>query len=94
MRGRELLELRAIVKGRVHHIGFRATARDCAEQLKLTGFVRNLPDGSVEICAQGERPVLEQLLKKLRQEFGSYIQDIDCEFHPSSQTYSDFKIIH
>ena len=94
MRGRELLELRAVVKGKVHHIGFRATTRDYAQQLKLTGFVCNLSDGSVEICAQGERPVLEQLLEKLRQKFGSYIQDIDCQFHPSSQIYSDFKIIH
>jgi acylphosphatase len=94
MRGGELLELRAIVKGKVHHIGFRATAREYALQLKLTGFVRNLADGSVELRSQGERSHLEQLLEKLRQRFGSYIQNIDYEFHPSSQVYSDFKIIH
>jgi acylphosphatase len=88
-----LFELCAIVKGSVQGVGFRATVKYYAEQLKLSGYVRNLPDGNVEIYAQGDKPLLQKLLDKLRQEFSSYIQDISCDFHPASQIYSDFKIV-
>ncbi len=54
MRDRELLiELLATIKGRVQGVGFRAKAKQLADALKLTGFVRNLINGDVEICAQG-----------------------------------------
>jgi acylphosphatase len=93
MRDGGLLELRAIVKGRVQRVGFRAIVKQHAEQLKLTGFTRNLADGNVEICAQGEKVLLMKLIEKLRQEFGSYIQDIECDFHSASEKYFDFKIV-
>ncbi len=41
---------------------FRASARDKARQLGLSGWVRNLADGSVELEAQGPRPALEEML--------------------------------
>ena len=89
---RELLELSAIIKGDVQGVGFRATAKILAQRLKLTGFARNLADGTVEICAQGEKAQLEQLLIQLRQEF-SAIQHIDFKFQPAKETYPDFKIL-
>jgi acylphosphatase len=89
---RELLELSAIVKGDVQGVGFRATAKALAQQLKLTGFARNLADGSVEICAQGEKAQLEQLLAGLRKEF-SAIHHIDFKFQPVKEKYADFKIL-
>lgn len=45
---------RAIVLGRVQGVGFRRYARERAVDLGLTGWVRNLPDGSVEVWFQGE----------------------------------------
>lgn len=93
MRGRELLELQAIVKGKVQGVGFRATVKSFAEEFKLVGFVRNLSDGNVEICAQGEKSKLEALLDKLSQEFGSYIQQIDMGFHEITQAHRQFSIL-
>jgi acylphosphatase len=91
---RNLLELSAIAKGNVQGVGFRATAKSHADRLKLTGFVRNLPDGNVEICAQGEKSQLEKFLSALKQEFSSqYIDEIVCDFRPAANTYSDFKIV-
>jgi acylphosphatase len=92
MRSRELLELRAIVTGRVQGVGFRSVVKSCAVTLQLVGFVCNLADGSVEICAQGEKSVLERLLEQIKQEFGHYIKKIECDFRPIQQTYSDFNI--
>ncbi len=94
MKEPELLELSAIVKGNVQGVGFRATAKMFADRLKLTGFVRNLSDGNVEICAQGEKLQLEKLLSELKQEFPSrYIEEVVCEFHPATKIYSDFRIM-
>jgi acylphosphatase len=50
------------VTGRVQGVFYRASARDEAERLGLTGEVRNLPDGGVELIAEGEQAVLEELI--------------------------------
>ena len=87
---RELLEIQAIFKGRVQGVGFRATVKAYAQQLKLTGFVRNLPDGDVEIRAQGEKSSLERLLEKVKAEFE--IEEISHQFSPIKEPFKDFQI--
>jgi acylphosphatase len=87
-----MLELSAIIKGNVQGVGFRFTAKLCADRLKLTGFVRNLPNGDVELCAQGEKPQLEKLLVELKREFSSHIAEIAYDFRPAAKPYSDFRI--
>ena len=71
-----MLELYLRVTGRVQGVGFRATARQFAGQLGLMGYAANLPDGSVEICAQGEREHLEKFPTRLQTEFAGYIGEI------------------
>ena len=94
MRDRELLELSAIVTGDVQGVGFRATTKVFADNLGLTGMVRNVSDGSVEICAQGERVQLENLLAQLRQRYSSNtIRHIDFKFLPVREIYRDFRIV-
>lgn len=50
------------VSGRVQGVFFRARTRDRARALGITGWVRNLPDGRVEIVAEGARAALEALV--------------------------------
>ena len=88
-----MLELKAAFKGNVQGVGFRATTKRFADRLQLTGSVRNLPDGSVELCAQGEKSQLEKLLSELKREFSSHIETIAFEFQPVTEAYSDFKIV-
>ena len=45
--------VRLVVSGRVQGVGFRYAARDAAGEIGVSGWVRNLPDGRVEIVAQG-----------------------------------------
>ncbi len=54
------------VFGRVQGVGFRYFCRDAASSRGLRGWVRNLHDGSVELEAEGEEPVLEEFLNHLR----------------------------
>ena len=58
--------LTALVQGRVQGVGFRAFVRRQALDLAISGYVENLPDGRVEVVAEGERSELEHLLVKLR----------------------------
>ena len=54
--------LHIIVKGRVQGVYFRANTQKQALKLKLKGLVRNLPDNSVEIIAEGDSDALQQLI--------------------------------
>jgi acylphosphatase len=85
------IELLAIVKGRVQGVGFRATCKCIAQRLELAGFVHNLADGSVEICAQGSKSQLEKFLSRLREEFPSSC--IATDFRFPTKKYSGFEII-
>lgn len=59
--------LLARVSGRVQGVGYRYFAHDVATRLGLTGTVRNLADGGVEVVAEGETVALQALLAHLRQ---------------------------
>jgi len=53
--------MRSLVRGRVQGVFFRANTRQQAEQLNLTGYAHNLPDGRVEVMACGELQALDAL---------------------------------
>ncbi len=63
----DLVSLQATVHGRVQGVFFRAFVERWAEALELTGYVRNLRDGTVEVGVEGERPQLEKLLEHLKE---------------------------
>ena len=84
-----MLELKAIVTGRVQAVSFRVTTCTTAIQLGLKGIVRNKNDGSVEIIAQGEEAALRQLIQKLKSIFDA---DFVTEFSDPGQIYPDFSV--
>jgi acylphosphatase len=61
----DMASLRATVSGRVQGVFFRAFVESHALDLRLTGYVRNRPDGTVEVVAEGERQRLEKLVEYL-----------------------------
>ena len=56
-----------IVSGHVQGVGFRAFVADAARAEGLTGWVRNLPDGRVEVQAEGDAEAVGRLERRLRQ---------------------------
>ena len=61
------LTLKIIVSGRVQGVGYRWFARENAQDLKLTGYVKNLPDGDVEVVVQGGEEKALEFTNILRQ---------------------------
>lgn len=59
--------VRFVVSGRVQGVGYRWFVMREATRLDLAGFVRNLPDGSVEVVARGSTPALALLESALAQ---------------------------
>jgi acylphosphatase len=57
----DMASLTATVRGRVQGVFFRSFVQSHARKLGLAGYVRNMPDGSVEVRAEGERTRLEAL---------------------------------
>jgi acylphosphatase len=64
---------RILFQGRVQGVGFRFTAQQIAQQLVVHGFVRNLPDGSVELVAEGEPDQVEAFVRTVSRRMGPYI---------------------
>jgi len=52
-----------IIKGRVQGVFFRSSTQDEAIRLGLTGWVKNCPDGSVEALFEGDKKVIEEIIK-------------------------------
>ena len=55
--------VRILVSGRVQGVFFRDSARREAEALGVAGWARNLPDGRVEVVAEGAEPAVEQMIR-------------------------------
>jgi len=81
-----------IFTGRVQGVGFRFTARGIASRCGLTGFVRNLPDGTVEMLAQGEPQDVDAAIAQIKQRFLGYIADVRVNEVPYDPQYTDFRI--
>ncbi len=62
----ETVRLHVVLSGRVQGVAFRYYAVEWAREEDLTGWVRNLPDGGVEIAAEGDRDSLERFLERVR----------------------------
>ena len=80
--------MRVQVRGRVQGVGYRASTAYEARRLGLAGWVRNLPDGSVEVVARGEAAAVDALLAWLaRGPRGARVTGVDVEERP--ENFSD-----
>ena len=81
-----------IFVGHVQGVGFRFTAHRIAKRSQLTGYVRNLPDGCVEMLAQGEIHNINDCIIAIQENFAGYINGITVDDVPPDSKYTDFKI--
>lgn len=84
---------RLLVKGRVQGVGYRYYILRHAQELGLSGYVRNVPNGEVEIVAEGERDRIEQLIDYARRgPVFAHVQDVVVEWGPPTGQYSRFEV--
>lgn len=79
--------------GRVQGVGFRYTVRGLAEGLPVRGYVRNLPDGRVELWAEGDEADVQTLLDAITERMAGYIRE-QVVREESSQGIVGFTIRH
>uniref|UniRef100_A0A7V3PTV7 acylphosphatase n=1 Tax=candidate division WOR-3 bacterium TaxID=2052148 RepID=A0A7V3PTV7_UNCW3 len=83
----------ALVSGRVQGVFFRMFVYKEARALGISGRVRNLPDGRVEVQAEGERQRLNRLIEKLHQgPPGAIVENVQVEWGEYLHEYEDFQI--
>jgi acylphosphatase len=80
--------------GRVQGVGFRYTVQNIALQHNVLGYVRNLPDGRVELVMEGPDPDMDQLLEDVKDRMNGYIREIKTDTAPATGEFHRFCIKH
>jgi acylphosphatase len=80
--------------GDVQGVGFRYTAQHLARSHPVSGYVRNLPDGRVEMVAEGEAKEIEALVEALQRQMEGHIRRTDFSTAPAKGDFSGFTIRH
>lgn len=89
-----MIEARSFrIVGRVQGVGFRWFAWDAAMREGLTGLVRNLPDGSVEVVAEGDRDALDRFEWKLSSgPAGARVEHVERDTIPPTGAFRGFSV--
>ena len=80
--------------GRVQGVGFRYTVNNIAMQHAVRGFVRNLPDGRVEVVVEGAGEEIEQLCTEICDRMDGFIRHVDTSELPPTGEFRQFSIRH
>ena len=90
--GRERLHI--FYSGKVQGVGFRYSTKVLATGFEVTGTVRNLPDGRVELVAEGAREELEAFRGAIRDsELGPFIHNEQVHWGAAKNEYRGFEIV-
>ena len=88
-----IVEAHIFYSGRVQGVGFRYTAHCYAAALALQGWVKNLPDGRVEILLEGTEEVIRKFCRNIEHHFPEgCVKDKTMDIAPAHGKFSDFQI--
>lgn len=88
-----LKRLHCFVSGRVQGVGFRYFTQQTANELELTGWVKNTFDGKVEFIAEGTEEQLEVFKRKIsRGPSSGYVKDLKTIEMPASGEFRTFRV--
>jgi acylphosphatase len=87
--------MQVFFSGIVQGVGFRFTAERLARRFPVTGFVRNLDDGRMEVVAEGEEPQLVEFLTAIHESgMKDYIRDVEAHWSNGEGTFKRFSIAY
>ena len=82
-----------IVHGSVQGVFFRANAKEIAEGLGLSGYAKNLPNGAVEVVAEGEEDKLKELISFCKKgPEAAEVSKVDVKFSETSNEFEGFEV--
>lgn len=81
-----------LYRGDVQGVGFRWRASEAARGIAVTGYVRNLADGRVELVAEGAREEVERFLAGVRERMRGLIEAEEVSFSAATGEFPDFRI--
>lgn len=85
--------MQVFFSGTVQGVGFRFTVERLARRFPVTGFVRNLDDGRVEVLAEGEETKLVEFLAAIRESgMKDYIRDVEAHWSKGENCFNHFSI--
>jgi acylphosphatase len=79
--------------GKVQGVGFRATAAEIARDFKVTGWVKNLADGRVQLLAEGPSEDVDKFLKAIAKRWKENIEKEETEKLPVSGKFKSFEVV-
>ena len=86
-------QIRIHYSGQVQGVGFRYTVKQLARGFEVTGTVKNLPDGRVELLAEGARDELEAFRRAIRDEgLDHFIKNEDVAWADAGNEFRGFEI--
>lgn len=89
----EDVQLNAVITGRVQAVGFRFFVIRRATQRRLTGWVRNLANGDVEVMAEGSSEALSELLADLREgPPAAWVKSVQVQWRAATGQFDDFRV--
>jgi acylphosphatase len=80
--------------GRVQGVGFRATTEAIAQEYPVTGWVKNLKDGRVQLLVEGPADAVDDFLKAVRTRWKRNIEKEEAEAQPVSGKYKKFTVAY
>jgi acylphosphatase len=84
---------RIAVTGRVQGVGFRYFVQEAADREGITGYVRNLPDGSVEAYVEGEAEAVTRIERAIRMgPRGARVDEVNVDEQEPAGRYREFSI--
>lgn len=84
--------LKAYFSGHVQGVGFRYSAAQVAKGYEVTGFVKNLNDGRVELEIEGAESECRQMVESIEEELDGYVRSVELSDGIRSKSFSTFRI--
>ena len=88
----ELQRWHVLFSGQVQGVGFRFRTVRLASQYRVTGYVRNLPDGRVEMVAEGPDEAVSGLIRQLQSDMAGLIREAEVVQEPGTGEFASFEI--
>lgn len=80
--------------GHVQGVGFRYTTHNIAQRHNIHGYVRNLPDGRVELVMEGDEAEMDDVVNTVSRKLSCFVRDVEAEVAPATGEFEQFYIRH